>query len=198
MSRRAVPLVAGEFYHLYNRGHNRRPICLEPASYGFFVRQFRRYVADSEARVIAYVLMPNHYHVLVQALSDNLSSAMQRFGISYVKAINKRFDRVGSLFQGAFQASLVNCDEYLLHLSRYLHLNPVRARLVVRAEDWEFSSYREFVGLRAGTLPQPQAVLDAFVTTKADLGKARQRYRVFVESYQAADREKIAHLLFND
>jgi hypothetical protein len=122
--------------------------------------------------------------------------------------MNQRFGRVGSVFQGAFQARLVDRDEYLLHLSRYLHLNPVRARLVNCPEEWAFSSYREFVGLRNGTLPQANVVLRCFA---AETGKtsevsktsevwdeARRRYRGFVEAYQAADRARISHLLFDE
>jgi REP element-mobilizing transposase RayT len=208
MPRRSVPLVAGEYYHLYNRSHNREPIFLEPANYNFFLRRLRQYVTSRDARVIAYVLMPNHYHLLIQSLTDDLSGAMQRFGISYTKAMNQRFGRVGSVFQGAFQARLVDRDEYLLHLSRYLHLNPVRARLVNCPEEWAFSSYREFVGLRNGTLPQANVVLRCFA---AETGKtsevsktsevwdeARRRYRGFVEAYQAADRARISHLLFDE
>jgi REP element-mobilizing transposase RayT len=101
--------------------------------------------------VITYVLMPNHYHLLIQARTDSLSHAMQLFGISYTKAINKRFQRTGVLLQGAFQAKLVDRDNYLLHLSRYIHLNPVRAGLVQHPEDWNYSSYRDYVGLRNGT-----------------------------------------------
>ena len=140
----------------------------------------------------------NHYHLLVQALSDALSGAMQRFGISYTKAMNRRFARVGSVFRGEFQAARVDRDEYLLHLSRYLHLNPVRHRLAKCPEDWRFSSYPEYVGLRHGTLPQAEVVLRFFVAetrktsevskTSEVCDEARQRYRDFVEAYQAADR----------
>jgi REP element-mobilizing transposase RayT len=151
MPRRTVPLIAGRHYHLYNRGHNRAQIFFEPENYTFFLRQLRTYVAAKHAHVITYVLMPNHYHLLIQARTDSLSHAMQLFGISYTKAINKRFQRTGVLLQGAFQAKLVDRDNYLLHLSRYIHLNPVRAGLVQHPEDWNYSSYRDYVGLRNGT-----------------------------------------------
>ena len=100
---------------------------------------------------------------------------MQRFALSYTKAINKRYGRVGSLFQGRFRAVCVDRDEYMVHLSRYIHLNPVTAKLVERPEDWEFSSYREYIGLRAGTLPKTEAILSQFSLVDA--------YRVFVESH---------------
>ncbi len=133
--------------------------------------------------------MPTHYHLLILLNEADLSHKMQLFSISYTKAMNKRFDRVGSLFQGAFRAKHVSENKYLLHLSRYIHLNPVAASLVEQAKDWEFSSYREYVGLRAGTLPQPETVLSQFPPPEG--------YREFVESYVPREREIIADLLFD-
>jgi putative transposase len=102
------------------------------------------------------------------------------------KAINKRYGRVGSLFQGRFQAVRVDRDEYLVHLSRYIHLNPVIAKLVEQPEDWEFSSYREYVGLRAGTLPKTDVVLSQF--------PSRDVYRQFVGSCAEGDGKTVEHL----
>ena len=115
---------------------------------------------------------------------------MQRLSKSYTKAINKRYDRVGPLFQGQFQALLVDCSEHLLHLSRYLHLNPVVTGLVGKPEDWEFSGYRDYIGLRRGTLPTPGIVLSQFEGSDA--------YVEFVQEYTPGDKEGIAHLLYDD
>ena len=114
---------------------------------------------------------------------------MMRFSVSYTKAMNKRYDRVGSLFQGAFRVKHVDEDEYLVHLSRYIHVNPVVAGLVERAEDWEFSSYREYIGLRDGTLPNPEIVLSQF--------SSRGAYRDFVQAYVSSEQEIIGDLLFD-
>lgn len=122
---------------------------------------------------MAYCLMPNHYHFLVCVRSPNVSAQMGRFSLSYTKAINKRRKRCGGLFQGPFNGILVDEDSYLLNLSRYIHLNPVKAGFVKRAEDWEFSSYREYVALRQGTLPRFEAV-------RQQLGSPAA-YRRFVE-----------------
>jgi hypothetical protein len=98
--------------------------------------------------------MPNHYHLLVQCKTNEVSEAMQRLSMAYTKAMNRRYNRVGSLFQGQFQAIAVDSDEYLYHLTRYIHLNPVKAGIVTHPESWEFSSYLEYARTRAGTLPQ--------------------------------------------
>jgi hypothetical protein len=127
-----------------------------------------------------------------------------RLTVSYTKAINKRYERVGALFQGAFQARHVGENNHLLHLSRYIHLNPVKAGLVGRAEAWEFSSYREYTGLRRGTLPQMGVVLGQFASQDQDLrgcqnlgGCASQAYRAFAEAYVDGDRMCIAHLMLD-
>ena len=100
--------------------------------------------------------MPNHYHLLVHVNCDNFSkSVMQPFLVSYTKAINKQQNRVGPLFQGPFQARLVKNEAYLLELATYIHLNPVHSGLVVSPEAWAYSSFREYIGFRKGTLPQP-------------------------------------------
>ena len=206
MPRRDVPLVAGEYYHLYNRGNNRQRIFFERENYLFFLRRVRERLlgdqnpaavpnsgspgARQSCTIVAYCLMPNHHRLLVCPTDDHFSRHMQRLSISYTKAINKRYDRVGALFQGQFQAVQVDRNEYLLHLSRYIHLNPVEAGLVRQAQDWEFSSYREYAGLRHGTLPRPDAVLSQFPN--------RDAYRRFVESYKPADQNIISHLVFDN
>ncbi len=199
MPERAVPLIEGEYYHLYNRGHNRERIFFERENYLFFLRRVREYLTPV-LDIIAYCLMPTHYHLLVRVketseVSKTLevspaSEAIRRFSISYTKAMNKRYDRVGALFQGAFQAKRVDNNEYLIHLSRYIHLNPVMTRLVERAEEWEFSSYPEYIGARNGTLPQPQIVLAQFPSPQA--------YREFVESYTPDEAKRIASVLFEE
>jgi len=138
--------------------------------------------------------MPNHYHLLIginQAAeaSASVSTAMMQLSVSYTKAVNRRYDRVGPLFQGPFRAVHVDRNEYLLHLSRYIHLNPVTAGLVQRPEAWEFSSYLDYIGLRDGTLPSPEIVLSQFPN--------RSAYQAFVMSYTESDQDVIAHLMLD-
>ena len=159
MPRRKTAFLPGQYYHLYNRGNNRQKIFFERENYLFFLRRFRHYLVTNTLDVNAYCLMPNHYHFLVHLRKEDFSQKMQAFTLSYTKAINKRYRRCGSIFQGRFQAILVDSDSYLLHLSRYIHLNPVKAGLVKRPEDWEFSSYVDYAGFRQGTLPNMENVL---------------------------------------
>jgi len=181
------PLLYNTHYHIYNRGNNHAAIFFERENYLFFLRQLRKYLY-AQVEIVAYCLMPNHYHLLVHLETENFPQLMQPFLVSYSKAINQRFNRAGTLFEGPFKAIRIEREEYLLALSRYIHLNPVKARLVARAEEWEFSSYRDFIGLRQGTLIAPAAVL-AYVP-------AGQVYREFVESSQE-DRQLVAQLGFD-
>jgi REP element-mobilizing transposase RayT len=148
MPRRYLTFSPGEYYHLYNRGVNREKIFFEPDNYRFFLERLERYLLPI-MELYAYCLMPNHYHLLVSVIdpetsevfkTSEVSRAMMKLSVSYTKAINKRYDRVGPLFQGAFQARHIDTSIYLWQLAAYLHQNPVEAGLVDRPQDWSYSS----------------------------------------------------------
>ena len=118
-----------EFYHINNRGNNKEPIFFEHENHDFFLRTFFKYFPLDVAEIYAFYLVPNHYHFLVRLLQDtDISTRMKYFGISYAKAINNRYERTGHLFGGRFKIKHVNANEYLLHLSRYIHLIPLFAK----------------------------------------------------------------------
>jgi putative transposase len=186
MPRRQVILQTGNYYHVYNRGNNRQLIFFERDNYIYFLRQLRNHLIENGVDLIAYCLMPNHYHLLVYLKTDRFSQLMQAFTLSYVKAINKRYQRVGSLFQGRFEAIQVDRDEYLLHLTRYIHLNPVRANIVEKAENWEFSSYQEYIDMRRRSLSKIDEVRSHFNSV--------DDYRYFLEDLTSE--RLIQHLTF--
>ncbi|NKB54921.1 MAG: helix-turn-helix domain-containing protein [Alphaproteobacteria bacterium] len=129
-------------------------------------------------RTHAYCLMDNHYHLLVETPAPNLSRGMRQLNGVYTQRFNRRHGRVGHLFQGRFTAILVERDAYLLALVRYVVLNPVRAGMVRRAQDWRWSSYRASAGLAAAPAwLETGWLLRQFARTKA---AARTRYRRFV------------------
>ena len=167
-------ILAGQIYHIFNRGVNREPIFFNQGNYTFFIGRMRRYFRPELVEVLAYCLMPTHYHILIVSETNDFGKAvMQPFATSYVKAVNKQQGRVGTLFQGAFKSRLIQGDGDLLHLSRYIHLNPVSAGLVSTPEEWPHSSYRDYIGLRQGSFLSKDRLLGYFDSV-AD-------YQAFVE-----------------
>jgi len=190
MPYRRTSLKEGLYYHLYNRGVNRQPIFFCEPNWIFFIRQIQKYFQPDLVEILAYCLMPTHYHLLVCLHTDNFAEkVMQPLGVSYTKAINKQQNRVGPLFQGRFQTAWVDSSAYLMQLSRYIHLNPVHANLVQNPSDWIYSSYRDYIGLRKGTIPHKEMVMAFF--SRPDY------YREFVESNDQVGAKEIAHLLMD-
>jgi putative transposase len=216
MPRRETPFLPDQYYHFYNRGNNRQVVFFERDNYLYFLRGIQRYLCGS-MDVLAYCLMPTHYHLLVrvkpqteisvgqtsefktsesfktsevsakrprnemegvktsevsrqvspsevseQEISRQVSLAMQKLGISYTKAINKRFGRVGALFQGQFRGKPIRNFKHLLSLCVYIHANPVKDGLVSLPEDWEYSNYLEWMDLRAGRLLDREFIRENF------------------------------------
>ena len=169
---RETPFLPNTYYHFYNHGNNRQRVFFEPPNYLFFLQRLRKYVVPS-VDILAYCLMPTHYHILVRVkqtlevsktsdVSKQISLAMQKFLISYTKAMNLRFSRVGALFQGQFQAKPIQTDSHLRNLCIYIHANPVKDRLVSAPEDWIYSNYLEWLGRRNGTLIDADFVQEHF------------------------------------
>lgn len=173
---------AGQYYHVYNRGTNRQKIFACDENYLFLLRRIVQYSASSAVTFIAYCLMPNHYHFLLRAESDDsLSPFVQRLFNSYTQAYNRQQRRSGTLFEGRAKSKLVDKDKYILHLARYIHLNPVKKGLVMHPRDWPYSNYREWVGSRSGKLYDPEFVAMFFRTP--------EEYERFVLSEISADVE---------
>jgi REP element-mobilizing transposase RayT len=190
MPSRTMNFERGRYYHVYNRGNNYQTIFFERESYLYFLRLVRRYLVDENISILAYCLMPNHYHFLVQCNGDNLSEAMQLLSLTYTKSINKRFNRVGSLFQGRFKAVLVDSDDYLVHLVRYIHLNPVKADLVKSASEWEFSSFSEYADIRSGSLPSMELVRSMI--------DSDQEYRSFLTEHNLPSVPQLRALMLDE
>ena len=170
MPYRRTPFVSGEHYHFYNRGNNFENIFLFREDYVRFLHLLRRYIVSNRtADILAYCLMPNHYHLLVHLRVDNLSAPMQAMTVAFAKGVNKKYGRVGRLFEAPFQAIHVARQDYLELLMTYIHRNPVEAGLAKSAEEWEFSSYRDYVGLRKGTLVEASRMASSGVGRMAGL-----------------------------
>lgn len=176
MPRRFTKFVKGSYYHIYNRGAQKQKIFYESETYLYFLRLLKKYSSEFQITVVAYCLMPNHFHLLVRVDGEkNLSTCMAQLLNAYVKAFNKKYQRSGPLFAERFKSILVEKNNYLIHLCRYIHLNPLKASIVNDLKNWPFSNYLEFVGLRSGTLYDPEFQNGYFDTCEA--------YREFVQDY---------------
>jgi len=160
---RRMKLLTGHTYHLYNRGNRKAEIFHDRGDYLYFLRQLREYLQEFPVLLIAYCLMPNHYHLIArQKGGDGISKMMQAFGTSLSKTYNEKYRTVGSLFQGRFKDEHVGDAGYLIRLARYIHRNPVKAQLCAVPEDWPYSNYCDVIGKRAGDLCDFSPVLQHF------------------------------------
>jgi putative transposase len=170
----------GALYHLTARGDRQEDIFLDDTDRQAFLHLLAKEVRQQRWRLYAYCLMSNHYHLLVETPEGNLVAGMRRLNGVYTQAFNRRHGRVGHVFQGRYKSILVEKDAYLLELARYIVLNPVRAQMVKRAEDWPWSSYRATAGkAEAPDWLSADALLSHF---GADVSSVRQAYGQFVRA----------------
>lgn len=170
MPRREEIFVSGSVYHLYNRGVNRANIFTLSDNYIYLLRKVKALLLEIPAAVIAYCLMPNHYHLVMRQEGETpLSDFLARLFQTYTQAYNRQQNRTGPLFAGRFRCIHVDSDEYLLHLCRYVHLNPVTAGLVAKPENWPYSNFLDWIGQRQGTLIDRKLVKGYFPSPESYL-----------------------------
>lgn len=136
----------GAFYHVLNRGLERREIFRSRRDYEVFLTLCLEIHKRFEVRFHAFSLMPNHYHLMVETPDANLSRAMRHLDGVFTQNFNKRHKRVGPLFQGRYKAILIDKDAYSLQLSRYIHLNPMKTKMATRPEGHPYSSLQYYLG----------------------------------------------------
>ena len=129
------------FYHVLSRGNEKKDIYWDKEDYLKFLALLGKMVGRFHLEIHAYVLMPNHYHLLIRTKEANLSGAIQWLGVSYSVWFNRRHERCGHLFQGRFKSFLVENERYFCTMGFYLHGNPLRAGKVKRLQDYLWSSY---------------------------------------------------------
>jgi putative transposase len=174
----------GALYHVTSRGSERRKIFLSKADYS----KFLSYVPDALHKygvlLHVYALMGNHYHLLVETPGGNLRSFMHALNSGYATYFNTKRRRTGHLFHGRYKAILVEKESYLLELSRYVHLNPVRACIGAKPEDYPYTSYLAYIHPEEETLVSRDLIWGMVST---DIQVAPQRYREYVEAAFTAE-----------
>ncbi|MBI3004010.1 MAG: transposase [Ignavibacteriales bacterium] len=178
MASKKPKIEPGTYYHIYNRGNNRQKIFLEEQNYDFFLRKLPGSFDPAGVETIAYCLMPNHFHLLVtpQNLID-FGKTMRAFSNSYVRSFNNQYRRTGHLYEGDYQPRCIDTDEYLTHLLRYIHLNPVKAGLVDNPENWKYSDYTDWISTTDSKSIK--------TTLRDNLFGSAQGYRSFVMDYES-------------
>lgn len=185
MPGRSFPFLTDNIYHLFNRGSDKRDLFLQPRDYKRFQQTFYYYQfkgpkpkfskftksklnlfrleqSKKLVEVWCYCLMPNHFHFLIKQLKDDgISVFISQLINSYTKYFNTKYDRVGPLLQGRFKAVPVESEEQLLHLSRYIHINPVVSGICKDPIDYPWTSYQEHL-TGNGFLSNPQEILNYF------------------------------------
>lgn len=230
-SRNSVKLyIENGYYHIYNRGIDKRDIFLDDGDYKMFLGFLKRYLISPQdqdkkegvnsnnkrneqnevgprrfgyrtdlyekIKLISYCLMPNHFHLMVkQTTKEAIIDFMRALSNSYVKYFNNRYERTGPLFTGKYKAVLIEGEAYLLHLTRYIHLNP--SDLGLERSDlinYPYSSFSEYLGRRRTEWVLPEEILSFFRTAQKKDQKDLLSYQSFVEDYPEDSRDVLAEL----
>lgn len=198
--------VEDGYYHIYNRGVEKRNIFIEEQDCAVFLHYLKLYLSpieelkqlnlpglrvlkfiqlnlSQEVVLLVFALMPNHIHLLIkQRTVDGMVKLMKRLATGYVMYFNRKYKRVGSLFQNRYKAALIENDSYLLHLSRYIHLNPTKIDND-KIDFKKFSSYPYYLGKKHASWVKPQEILSFFESAQKKDLKDTHSYQSFVEDY---------------
>ena len=177
----------GGIYHVISRGNNKEYIFKESIDKGYFIKQIKETVEGMGYLVYGFVLMDNHYHIIIQTLDKKLQGIMHQINNKYSKYFNSKYERVGHVFQGRYKAILVQDERYLIGLLRYVHQNPVGAHICKTVEEYKWSSdifYRKsmkgFVNI--------DTVLDMLDDNRKE---ANQKYKELMLEKAEEDYEKV-------
>ncbi|MEK7559171.1 MAG: transposase [Patescibacteria group bacterium] len=223
-SRNSIKLyVENSFYHIYNRGIDKKNIFIDEKDYAVFLGLLKRYLVPppkeeaveenkknkvgprnpryrtdlhEKIQLVSYCLMPNHFHLMIkQATKEAITDIMRALSNSYVIYFNKKYKRTGPLFTGKYKAVLIEGESYLLHLTRYIHVNPLdlgytRSDLV----KYPYSSYSRYLGRKKVDWLFPEEILSFFKTAQKQNPKDLLSYQSFVEDYLENSEEVLREL----
>lgn len=199
------------YYHIYNRGVEKRIIFQDDQDYKVFLNYLKEYLSPQpkledrlehftlkglsfqgiphlpknyfeKIELLVYCLMPNHFHFIVKQVNKGFMELFMRsLATRYTIYFNKKYERVGHLYQSTYKASIITNDSYLLHLSRYIHLNPSEYTNNLASA---YSSYGDYIGLRKTKWINTNEILAFFNNSKSDFQKSNNTYKDFVEDYK--------------
>lgn len=175
----------GAFYHVVNRGLERRELFRHEKDHEFFLSLLNKAAEKFGLKVHSYCLMTNHYHLFVETPKGHIAKIMRLVDGTYTQKFNHKYNRVGPLMQGRYKATLVDQDHYSLQVSKYVHLNPLKAGMVKKLEDYKWSSYPFFVSKqKAYPFLQTSWLLGQFAKSAV---KAKKAFKQFTLQDQEED-----------
>lgn len=163
MPRKARNISSTKVYHIIFRGNDKQDIFFDKQDYKKFIKEIKRTKETYKYELYAYCLMSNHIHLIIYDQENQLSKAMQSLAITYSSYFSQKYDKVGHLFQNRFLSRNVENKEYLIHLVRYIHQNPLKAK-IEKTEKYKWSSYNEFISKEK--LTDTKLILSFFGTEK--------------------------------
>ncbi len=173
----------GGFYHVIARGNNKEYIFKNDVDKGYLLKQIKEYKEGMGFKVYGYVLMDNHYHFIIQTMDKKLQEIMHGINNKYSKYFNYKYKRVGHVFQSRYKAILIQDERYLISLIRYLHRNPIRAKMCEKVENYKWSSdvfYRKNIS----SFIDINTILEML---SPDRGQAIKLYREYMELQEEED-----------
>lgn len=171
----------GEVLHIMNRGANHQRTFSDEKDYQYMEQLIKQTQQKYEFEIHAYCFMTNHYHLLLETKNDHISNIMKQIDQQYTRYYNRKYHRDGALFRGRFKSCEVNSDNYFLQTSRYISLNPVKAQMVSKPEQYRWSSFRTYIGNSKDEITSCGRTLDYFKEN------GRTMYRNYVEEGMKED-----------
>jgi putative transposase len=168
----------GAFYHVITRGNQRQNLFHDDKDREFYLDRLEQYRKRYRFTIYAYVLMSNHVHLLIETGKTPLSKIMQGLQFSYTRYFNRRYRKIGHLFQGRYRAIICDREEYLLELVRYIHLNPARMKRPSAVGEHRWSSHGAYLGAASVVKVDTPSVLERF---SSRVGRAREGYLRFIK-----------------
>ena len=210
--------VIDGYYHVYNRGVDKREIFVDKKDYSVFLRFLKEYLLPPDhkdleelkglnprrkpinchqhVKLLAYCLMPNHFHLFIkQKTNEGMKSFMKALSTNYAMYFNFKHNRIGPLFQGVYKAVRIKKEPYYLHISRYIHLNPIELLTRVRPlQEHPYSSYKYYLSGKGPDWLDVSEILKMFRSSKRLFPKDILSYQGFVEGYRMDDKETLGEL----
>ena len=178
MPRKPRVEYSGAFYHVITRGNQRQKLFRDDKDREFYLDRLEQYRKRYGFTIYAYVLMSNHVHLLIETGKTRLSKIMQGLQFSYTRYFNRRYRKIGHLFQGRYRAIICDREEYLLELVRYIHLNPARMKWPSAVGEHRWSSHRAYLGAASVVEVDTASMLERF---SSRVGRAREGYLRFLK-----------------